>query len=647
MKKIFLVLLIGVCSCSRYSPEVEKALEMAGKNREELVKVLEYYQKENNKEKIKASEFLISNLPYNYSYDTTNLNKYNSIYSTYDSLKRSNVNMDITSYINKYWDSVKVYKDPYGNIYSKPVIEDIKVITSDFLIKNIDMAYTSWKLNLYSKDSVSFDDFCEYILPYRQIQGKAIENWREYFQNYNKNHFNYSHPIPFTKACDSLFEQYKNYKFNYGLAEGLPILKFKDFMKIKEGKCTLKSWFNTYLVNAEGIPMVADFVPAWGHREDDHQWNALIYGGKTLYFESFWEKNHSWMYNVNINNNLYTDDWAGKIRLPKVFRHTFSTHMEGPISDKRLSTNNIPPLFRNVKKKDVSHEYFNAVDVTINLNSNLPKDTYFAYLCVLGVNKQWIPIQWGKIDGNTAVFRNMGTDIVYQAGYYKNGSIIPFGNPFHLDHDGKQREFIPKTKQVEVIIKRKYPAKRTLVKDAHLLNGALIQASNRKDFKNSVILQNIDFNPELRPYDIIIKPKKQYRYYRIFSKNKITVKEIELLNKNSKGEEITLNGKIISSIQFENDTTYSKIFVLEKAEYVSKFKFTPPNNLNHVLEGLNYELFYISEGNFISLGRKVADSSFELRFDSVPKDALLYLKCLDEGRQERIFEYKNDEQIWY
>lgn len=643
MKKLILLFLVCVYSCNQYNSEVNKALKLAGNNKGELIKVLDYYKNQNNKEKLKAAEFLISNLPYNYSYDTVNLYKYDIVYKTYDSIKRFKKKINI----NKFWDSLKVRENPYRNVYYKPFQEDIKVVAGDFLINNIDLAYDSWKTNPYARDSVSFNDFCEYILPYRHVQGKAIENWRSFFMKENKNHFRDLYPMPFTKACDSLFMQYKDYKFDYWITQNLPILKFKYFMKMKRGNCAIKSWFNTYVVNAEGVPMVTDFVPAWGTKEDNHQWNALLYGGKTLYFESFWESGNNWFYNPEINNNLFEDDWTGKIRLPKIFRHTFSTHMEGPISDERLELENIPPLFRNIKKMDVSDEYFKAIDVAVELIKAPLKNTYYLYLCVLGVNKQWVPVQWGKIKGNKVVFEKMGTDIVYQPGYYKNGRLIPFGNPFHLDHDGNKRQFTTGGTRHEVVIKRKYPEKRGLLKDAKLLKGASIQASNRKDFKNAITLKKINFEPELRPYDIIISPKNKYRYYRLYSKNKITVKKIELFYEDLEGKETPLKGDFISNLSIEIDSITWKGVDLGSSRFISKFRFTPPNNLNHVLEGMNYELFYIDEGDFMSLGVKKADSLCELKFDNVPKNALLYLKCLDGGRQERIFVYKKGKQIWY
>lgn len=647
MRKAIVYFFFILTSCSKYSPEIRNALKLAESNKNELIKVLEHYHDEGDSLKLAAAEFLVSNLPYNYAYDTTNLKIYRTIslqaelhWQQYDSID--------TEKLNKRWDVLRAKNPPYNAIFSKPITEDIKVIKSDFLIKNIDEAYKAWSTNPYAKDSVGFNDFCEYVLPYRQIQGKAIEPWRQFFKNQNRTHFSDLYPLPFQKACDSFFSQYKDYTFNYWLTQGLPMLKFKDYLKMKSSNCAEKSWFNTYAVNAEGIPMAVDFVPAWGSREDDHQWNAIIYGGKTLYFESFWEKDNPWTYNPDVNSNTFVDEWMGKIRLPKVYRHTYSTHFVGPMAD-GIKLENIPALFRNVKQKDVSEQYFNAVDVTIEIPENIPSETSYVYLAVLGVDKHWVPVQWGKIENDKIQFKKMGTDIVYQPVFFKKGKVTPFGNPFHVDHNGKKRDFFPEKDKEQVLIKRKYPSRISLVNDAKLIKGARIQAANKKDFSDAITLKTIDFEPELRPYDIVLNTNNKHTYFRIISEKPITIKEISLFSGNKKNNGVPLEGNFITSkpLTKNNPNTYTwKGVELKEKQQVAKIRFAPPNNLNHVLKGYNYELFYIDKGVFVSLGKQKANA-YELIYENVPKSALLFLKCLDEGRQERIFEYKNGKQIWY
>jgi len=53
-------------SCNRIPREVEKALNVAGKNKVELYKVIEHYRKIGEKEKLKAVYFLIANMSNKY-----------------------------------------------------------------------------------------------------------------------------------------------------------------------------------------------------------------------------------------------------------------------------------------------------------------------------------------------------------------------------------------------------------------------------------------------------------------------------------------------------------------------------------------------------------------------------------------------------
>lgn len=57
----------------------------------------------------------------------------------------------------------------------------------------------------------------------------------------------------------------------------------------------------------------------------------------------------------------------------------------------------IPELFRSVKKVDVSSEYFETADVTVELTGEAPQGVKYAYLAVFGY-QDWHPVQWGKVE---------------------------------------------------------------------------------------------------------------------------------------------------------------------------------------------------------------------------------------------------------
>ena len=84
---------------------------------------------------------------------------------------------------------------------------------------------------------------------------------------------------------------------------------------------------------------------------------------------------------------------------------------------------------------------------------------------------------------------------------------------------------------------------------------------------------------------------------------------------------------------------------MKKAKKIQFIQFAPRNDDNAISPGDDYELFYWND-RWISLGTKVA-SDFSIQFDNVPKNALLWLKDLTKGHEERPFTIENGKQIWW
>ena len=62
---------------------------------------------------------------------------------------------------------------------STPKVYDCHAIKAEYLIENIDLAFAAWQKRPW-RHSLSFDEFCEWILPYR-IGDEPLENWRKVF----------------------------------------------------------------------------------------------------------------------------------------------------------------------------------------------------------------------------------------------------------------------------------------------------------------------------------------------------------------------------------------------------------------------------------------------------------------------------------
>ena len=60
---------------------------------------------------------------------------------------------------------------------------DIETVKAHLLIENIDLAFKAFEEQPW-KDEVSFDDFCEYILPYRVGDEKPEYLRKEFYETF-------------------------------------------------------------------------------------------------------------------------------------------------------------------------------------------------------------------------------------------------------------------------------------------------------------------------------------------------------------------------------------------------------------------------------------------------------------------------------
>lgn len=79
-----------------------------------------------------------------------------------------------------------------------------------------------------------------------------------------------------------------------------------------------------------------------------------------------------------------------------------------------------------------------------------------AYICVAD-NKQWEPVDYGKVENGKVLFKSMAKGILYSACVCQDGKMVPFGNPFVLQADGHVRDIVPNAQKVTLRLKRKYP----------------------------------------------------------------------------------------------------------------------------------------------------------------------------------------------
>lgn len=661
----FPVLLFFCFSCrSPEEKQLEQALELAGNNRQELEKALNYYSPTSKDSlKYKAIHFLIRNMPGSWGVDSSFLQAYQPFYDVYHALVRKydgNIYSALPDKIDSIWE-IKRSRLPQPENEGK---SDLHHISSRYLIRETEAAFRAWQENCYTRHC-SFEEFCEYILPYRRKNGLIADSSRQVFYRRHQQHFFKESSRGFIPESDSLLYLYRHITHNFFHGSSIPILSASSLEYLEKGLCEHRCWFNSLLFSSLGMAVAVDFVPAWGNRNNSHTWNVLIIGGQSYAFESFWDNNR-WKYKRIYNNKTYDPEW-GAFRLPKVYRHTYSYHPEGPVKDSRISKEDIPPLFRNTKKKDVSAEYFDTTDVTLTLTEEVPEDTYYAYLCVFGY-QQWQPVQWGRIKGNSVTFKGMGKDIVYLPAFYKQGEVFPAGPPFYLHPDNRTEPLIPDTSTQCIVINNTEgsPFYQWGRNELQYLAGSLISGSHFPDFRDAGTLARIPACIYMEEEKVAVNTTEAYRYIRLSGQRDTF----------AAGEIRFYLSDTVFCTPFSIHSGYTPLSPEEQCSYLtdncavsgfkgkkstSRFidfdlgKSMPLKAIGYTLYLRNntdtnyvYELQYWEGKEWKTAGRQRGQKNF-LRFCHVPSNALYQLK--NTGRHtprsgERIFLYQNQEVLW-
>ena len=234
--------------------------------------VIAHYTRLGDAEKLRAARFLVDNMRLHSFKDSPVLDKY------YAGIEQVNKKY-------KYPACVEQYARLYGELGRPADVKqarDADAMTADALIENIDMAFADWREGLWARH-LTFDEFCEYLLPYRVGGEKVTPGWRKRLRDeYMKNARSiltsddmagqsYWAACKVNDALHSL--RFRNSKVLPQLGVELP-LQALDGMRM--GECFDYATLAVYVMRACGIPVALDFTPQWPDRAHNHYWNALI-----------------------------------------------------------------------------------------------------------------------------------------------------------------------------------------------------------------------------------------------------------------------------------------------------------------------------------------------------------------------------------
>ena len=683
------VFIIAVSCTAKIPGKVEKNLETMGNDASAFKKLINHYQSEDrDKRKLQAVYFIINNiLPHHY-YTSDSLKQFDKYLEfigeadikerhwKWDSLGKKNIKV--------------VYKDIRVNY-------DYKTITADYLIKNIDEAFSIWERSPW-KDDFTFDEFCNYILPYRSDE-EPIGNWRKKLSK--KYSFLYD-------TISSGYDLDRSYTFLYKyVRDSLFLITMKCFypfqmdidrlLLAKSGACPDKTNFTSYVLRSFGVPVAIETLPSWGNDGRPHSFNVLPdeklgykyiiktdtipYKYPFVHASRRMENSKLLVLNEDFQDPVMSDFLKSKVidyhlintadlpeyltvtpgrSVAKLFRKTYEIQSSSLMEINKSYHEKIPYFFESPNLMDVTGLYVSVQDIEIDIK-NKPDHANFAYLCTSS-GSSFIPVAWSLLKkNNVAEFTDVGKQVLYFTMYLYNDRFYVANNPFVLSKSGDVKYLhIDNNHPQKMILHRKYPLFSWIVYFTNRSVGGIFQGASKKDFSDAQDLYTIEKTPDFDMNKIQISNENKFRYIRfINTKSYGDMNEIEVLEESNK----KLDGKILCSdddnilgakrafdgdynTRYEGKDLNSWIAIdFGTPKLIKQINFVPRSDRNGIHPGEEYELLFW-DNQWKSGGRKTAKDNY-LVYDSIPSNTVYWLKCHSGGTEERIFTYEDGKQIWW
>lgn len=594
--------------------------------REKYKAVLTHYQKKDSK-RYKAAQFLIDYMEGHFSPEGEGINLY--VQKVKELQPKTNIGK-----LSKIWKEF--------HVHAKTVlVPDSMVITDNDLITNIDDAFAVWEKSPWKKD-VSFQLFCEYILPYQVVDEHLSNNWRGQLR----------------KAYQGLLDGVTDVKTAFAVIRREVLdrvsnshtftpyhLDVLSYEHIRRANCDQRCILLASVLRAYGIPAAIDFVPHWAdYSTMGHTWVSLVLAKGSTYTVFEDEKAVKEFNRIDASVFVKNDSILNGVKCPY------------PIKNEKK----VAKIYRKgytVEKMDVSKYY------GLNGKLEIPcKEDIDVFLCTFVTGKDWMPIAWGHSSKEKAVFENLGKGIVYLPIIMEGGKAKPLSPPLLLSNRGVHSFSKVNSDTSTVIIDRKYPLCAYMPVQWKKLISGIFEGSDNPTFETTDTLFIINDMPNGET-KVDVSSKKAYRYIRFKSPDAeiALLSELQFLTKANR----LIKGNYLSqgvdanrlSLLYDDDKE-SKIKAFNPGywvgidigedcqEEVSSILFAPVSDGNDIQKGHLYEL-YGYDNSWKLIGRKVAGHNNSLIFNGVPQGVLLLLKDKTKGHEERIFEYKDGKQIWY
>ena len=247
---------------------------------------------------------------------------------------------------------------------------DVETIRSEFLIDNIDRAFEAWHESPLLKD-LSFEDFKEFILPYR-----TNEEWVPYNRSSLKKIFHNQITKGGMHNITKPIEWYKTYIekcrwINYYISSKEHTGLFDLFLPAFKMDCeNISTWTCNYF-RSIGIPVVYEYSPQWPDKNRRHFWCVSPDSNQIL--QPFSPP----------DNNL-GEDWKESLKfIGKVYRKTYGVYHNSPYFIKE-ENEYVPEELDVPTIKDETFRYHQTVILRMRFNETTNNN--LAYLCFFNTN---------------------------------------------------------------------------------------------------------------------------------------------------------------------------------------------------------------------------------------------------------------------
>ena len=627
LKCLIVLVALAIASCSY--DQVDVALRMAGENRSELERVLEYFEKTGDKEKIAASRFLIKNMPGHRSMRGA----YEEYWNEADRiLSASDGSLSVL-------DSLEALKEKYdGRIYYD---FDLNYISADYLIHDIETAFDQWRNGEWARH-LTFDEFCEWLLPYTCSNNQPLLNWRASLSGFARGF------IDHLNECDEYIGNPRaavvrvNNKLIPMIAEqkwihsghGYPIYEPSVFVKLPGASCNEYMTNGMLIMRSKGIPVGMDYTPQFADRMYGHYWNVYpnLRGRKTM-FTSF---------GVNPDYPHYTHT-----TFAKVLRQTYSADKEY-LKLLRRHNGNVPQMYDSPFFKDVTDEYQETSDVSVELMKGVRLSSRDVFICVFG-DDGWEPVSWGRAKFGKAKFLNMGRRAMYLVKGYVNNSLEPVSFPFFIDDFGGI-EYVGKDEglmKTNFRLNRKYPMfQHVMLVQSFLHSGAVI-GSDDISFRKA---DTVCVFPEwyLTSGQVAAEQECPHRYWRFISnmRSKSDIAELYFYDANNHRIEMTADSDSLSYAIDGDPLTYysakrddpSGVLDAGKPVTLDHISYIRRGDGNAIVPGDTYRVSWWNGKGWTTHCVIDAEDVY-VQINEIPSNKLYFIEGLTRGVQNRIFTY--------